>query len=305
METINTVETVTRATLTHLGKEVEYPKYYNPSILEKEPRKYNRQKYNIDPDIFFGGYDVWNCWEFSWLLSNGAPLNGVLKITYDCNNDHIVESKSLKLYLNSFAMTKIDATHYATSVQMCIDMIEKDLSDLLSTKVTATILSLDEYNRTVFKANDSGFFNIDLFAPSTRIETYTTDFSLLQTIENGETSPQRFCSGLLRSNCPHTGQSDWADCYIENFNDKKINSESLLRFLVSFRDTSHYHEETCESVFKGLYDLVGPEIAVGCLYTRRGGIDINPFRYGTTGAYNTSYLRQRVEQTAWAKTARQ
>ena len=266
-----------------LGQTVTYPKYYDPSILVSEPRQNNRTHLDIsDDDLPFVGVDVWNAYEVSTLTDKGLPVAGVMKIIYPCDSKYIVESKSIKLYLNSFNMSKLGDT-----VQEAIENIKKqvseDLSNLLETDVIVEFFTDSEArDKTPINPNRDMYETLEDL-PQAEIETfdtYTETPDLLQYLtEAQDTTSKFFHSSLLKSNCRVTSQPDWGDCYIYIKSKRRVKRMSLLKYLVSFRDECHFHEEICEAVYKRLQDVYQPEeLCVMCLYARRGGIDINPIR---------------------------
>lgn len=286
---------------THLGKTSEYKSQYDPSLLVREPRQSNRVHLNIsDDNLPFIGTDTWNAYEISGLTNNGAPVTGVAKIVYPCTNKYIVESKSLKLYFNSFNMTKLGETAY--DVQQAIERrASEDLSKLLETDVLVTIfnvskggLSFQRSPRKTWWDDDVGpskFYSIPVEYQTLEdtvsltdltVDKYTECADLLQVDTTGKESVEEefLHSSLLKSNCRVTSQPDFGDVFIYvKYNEKKLSSESLLKYIISFRDECHFHEEICETIYTRLWNFLEPkELAVKCLYTRRGGIDICPER---------------------------
>jgi 7-cyano-7-deazaguanine reductase len=269
---------------THLGKNSAYIKQYTPSLLVREPRQSNRKHLGISDEVPpFVGSDVWNGYEVSCLLNNGTPVNATARVSYDSNNKFIVESKSMKLYWNSFNMTKLgDSAAYA--FHEIEDRASRDLSDLLETKVQVGVLG-SMYDHPV-QPNYWGidYLNIDVNCQNgAYCDTYNETPALL--VANGyefaadANTPQLFWSSALKSNCRVTSQPDFGDVYIHYKGKYKISQRNLLKYIVSFRDECHFHEEICETIYKRLYDLFEPqELMVACLYTRRGGWDINPIR---------------------------
>ena len=271
----------------HLGQVSKYKDQYDPSLLVKEPRSNNRTHLNIqDDDLPFVGHDTWNAYEVSALTEKGLPVAGVAKIVYPCDSKYIVESKSIKLYFNSFNMYKC-GTDQQQVLQFVTSRASSDLSSLLETQVNVciepagsactavTLFDADQY-QTLENMIDEQQLNQMQFT------SYSEDPALLE-IEplTGEVQAvtQRYHSALLKSNCRVTSQPDWGDIYIHIKSQLPVNEASLLRYIVSFRDECHFHEEICETVFKRLNDIFTPlELCVTCLYARRGGIDINPVR---------------------------
>lgn len=268
-----------------LGKKTEDIGEYNPSILVAVPREENRRQYSIaSENLPFDGWDVWHCYEFSALTGKNMPVTRVLKLKYSCKSPYIIESKSLKLYLNSFNMTNF-GTDTESCLEECKALIEKDLSERLMSDVEANFIDDNFKREEIF----SDYVDIlSLTGDGVEISDYKENPELLG-IEriNGKKCEFYLKFGSLRSNCRVTHQPDFGDLYVYYKSVKAINYESLLKYLVSFRSEYHFHEECCEMIFKRLSDLLEQdyELMVAALYTRRGGIDITPIRY-TKGLKN-------------------
>lgn len=266
-----------------LGQTVTYPKYYDPEILVSEPRQNNRTHLGIsDDNLPFVGVDVWNAYEVSTLTNKGLPVAGVMKIVYPCDSKYIVESKSIKLYLNSFNMSKMGDT-VCEAIDNVKRIVKDDLGKLLETTVEVELLTDDQVVK--FKPtspNRNMYETLELLPDAENItfDTYTETPELLEVMNESSTlSSKFFHTALLKSNCRVTSQPDWGDCYIYMKSNKIVKRMSLLKYLVSFRDECHFHEEICEAVYKRLLDLYQPkDLMVMCLYARRGGLDINPIR---------------------------
>lgn len=293
----------------HLGQTSQYKSIYDPQLLVREPRSNNRQHLNIaEDDLPFVGYDVWNAYEISCLNSNGVPVTGFAKITYPCNSTYIVESKSLKLYLNSFNMTYFDSVDQSQIYNILEEFITEDLSHLLKTNVTCKIFpstASTGYKDVVDDLSD--YITLENMECNKGIicDTYSEDASLLKSTQYTDRSVtiQRYHSSLLKSNCRVTSQPDWGDVYIHYKGNYSLDPTSLLKYIVSFRDECHFHEEICETIYKRLYDAFKPsELIVTCLYVRRGGIDINPTR---SNNLNTIYKVFTDPDIIFKKTARQ
>ena len=264
----------------HLGQKSLGSETYEPTLLVPIPRIENRKQYDINnSELPFEGYDIWHGYEFSSMTNNNVPITRLIKIKYNCNSEFLVESKSLKLYLNSFNMTK-----FGNSIEDCLDickkLIEKDLSNTLKTPVkiefidntTPKIEIFDEYINLIKLVNEKDLV-ISQFKESPEVlEIDTINF---------EPRAFRLTFDSLRSNCRVTHQPDFGDVFIYYNSKKHINEISLIKYLVSFRSEYHFHEECCEMIFKRLMDLLDEqdELFVGALYTRRGGIDICPVRW--------------------------
>jgi len=271
----------------HLGQTSEYKDQYDPSLLVNEPRSNNRKHLDLsDAALPFVGYDTWNAYEVSGLTNNGLPVAGVAKVVYPCDSKYIVESKSIKLYFNSFNMFRCG--DQPVDVLDFIDQkATEDLSALLETTVhvhtqPANFIAkgdavLDRYN---YRTIESIYSQEELSEMT--LNTYSESPELLEMEDSSEevkSEEVRWHSSLLKSNCRVTSQPDWGDVYIMYKGQTHVTSDSLLKYIVSFRDECHFHEEICETIYKRLYDVLSPEeLVVTCLYARRGGIDINPVR---------------------------
>ena len=271
----------------HLGQTSQYKSTYDPELLVKEPRSNNRQYLNIfDDDLPFVGSDTWNAYECSFLLNNGLPVTGVLKINYPCNSQYIVESKSIKLYLNSFNMQKM-GNDKQDAIEKFVKTVSNDLTNLLGGQADVYFHlghEVDNYNIGAKKEWDiSNYKNVDLYDINETISQYSEDPSLLEGVSRKRDLTQKFYSGLLKSNCRVTSQPDWGDVFIHIKSKTALDSRSILKYIISFRDECHFHEEICECIYKRLLDMCDPsELFVMCLYARRGGIDINPVRATST-----------------------
>jgi 7-cyano-7-deazaguanine reductase len=271
----------------HLGKTSEYKSQYDAALLVREPRCNNRKHLDINDDALpFYGYDAWNAYEVSALTDDGMPVVGVAKIVYPCSSKYIVESKSLKLYFNSFNMTKLGKT--AKDVLNSIQIYAiTDLSKLLETEVEVKVFTNSEI---VSEVTDvfSEYYNEyttleDTLGDIGTVNVYQETPALLQIIDHHVNSSAsklyKYHSALLKSNCRVTSQPDFGDVFITFKGKKTISPESLLKYIVSFRDECHFHEEICETIYNRLWNLgILDELSVMCLYTRRGGIDICPER---------------------------
>ena len=307
----------------HLGQRSEYKTKYDHRLLVREPRQSNRAHLGINDDTsLFVGYDVWNAYEVSGLTINGVPVTGYAKIRYSCTNKYIVESKSLKLYFNSFNMSQLGEN--ADKVRSAIEYFaERDLSRLLETSVEVTVFpcsqeqSIHELPRYRGSPDEHYFKKYVTLEDAIHINEiecsqYNEDPSLLEIEsvwpeEDGSGTTQLYHSSLLKSNCRVTGQPDWGDVYILMKSHAIVNLTSLLKYIVSFRDECHFHEEICETIYKRLSDAFTPtDLCVSCLYVRRGGIDINPVRASRTPLITAGDIRHLVSiESPFIKTSRQ
>lgn len=263
---------------THLGKKSEGSETYAPSLLVAIPRLENRKQYNIkNEQLPFEGFDIWHAYEFSAMSKNGLPVTKVLKLKYNCSSEFLIESKSLKLYLNSFNMSRF-GKDVNECLKICKNIIEKDLSEKLQTSVAAEFLAGNTSRIEIF----NNYVNIIELVDENKIsiKNFKESPELLE-IENCKINEYYLTFDSLRSNCRVTHQPDFGDVFIYYKSKKHITEESLVKYLSSFRCEYHFHEECCEMIFKRLYDLLDKDdkLMVCALYTRRGGIDICPVRY--------------------------
>ena len=279
-ENVKNYEEVKDIASRHLGKVGGdgYSDQYNPELLVKIPRVLNREGYKLTGKEF-RGVDVWNAYEVSAITTKGQPVAGMLKIVCPSDSEFHVESKSIKLYLNSFNMTQI-----GDSAADCISGIEarvkRDLDELLETNTTVSFYASDLETEPLSFSDD--FQEIGDIVDLDQIDftAFKSDSSQLAEVlsENGE-DEIKLRSNLLRSNCRVTNQPDWGDVFIFMKGEKLPAADSLAKYIVSHRTVSHFHEEICEMIFAHLTERFKPEqLMVSCLYTRRGGIDINPIR---------------------------
>lgn len=250
-----------------LGIKSGYDEAYNPSRLFPIPRAIKREEIGIDPNnLPFFGFDFWNHYEVSWLNSKGKPMVAMAEILYDCTSPLIIESKSLKLYFNSFNNTQIESTAHLEQV------ITEDLENALKTRVYVDIKALD----TKCPSINSNFQGENIDEQDISCTQYTVESGFLET-ENQYVEEVLF-SDLLKSNCLVTHQPDWGSVQI-SYKGKKINRKGLLRYIVSFRNHNEFHEQCIERIYIDIMRYCKPDIlTVYGRYTRRGGLDINPLR---------------------------
>ena len=247
-----------------LGKKANFSETLNPSHLFPIPRKEKRDEINYNASLF-SGEDVWTCYELSWLDASGKPHIGVITLSYSSTSEFIIESKSLKLYLNSFNFTSFN------SFEEVRRQIETDLSTALKSKVN--VLSCTD-KKAVSYTFDPSFICVD----SIESTGFSYDYSPSCLDVKKSLGTQYLYSNLLRSNCLVTNQPDWGTVFIAVKN-AQIVPESFLKYIVSFRNHREFHEQCVERIAMDLYQLTGENVTVLARYTRRGGIDINPFRY--------------------------
>jgi len=265
-----------------LGKSTEYQLNYDASLLFRIPRAENREKYAIDSAASpFVGYDVWNCYELSFLTSNGLPVVCLLKMVVSSHSEYIVESKSLKLYLFSLNMKRFESTINA-SLQKAQQLIKADLEALLETEVQISLLHDSDKEKSIFVSHDqlqlSSLIDDQVLA-TIEFDHFKEAPDLLIGSKCERSQLLQFKCDLLRSNCRVTNQPDWGELFVTIESNFKIDLVQMLAYIVSFREENHFHEEVVEMIYKRLWDTFSPsKLMVAATYTRRGGIDINPIR---------------------------
>lgn len=259
--------TMSTSTVEHspLGKEVGYVSEYAPELLFPVPRV----KVWVDKGLAacpFQGYDIWNAYEMSWLNSNGLPQVAIGEFRVPAESANLIESKSFKLYLNSLNQTRFENW---TQVEAALI---KDLSACAGAPVGVILRRVSEVSHI-----QTGFDGACLDDLDVEIEAYNVDASLLAT-QGDDVVTEALYSDLLRSNCPVTGQPDWGSVCV-TYTGKRMDREALLKYIVSFREHSGFHEQCVETIFVDLLQHCAPrELTVYARYVRRGGLDINPLR---------------------------
>ena len=270
-----------------LGKSSEYRDTYSPELLFPIPRSTNRLQLGIagNAALPFDGVDIWNSYEFSWLTPSGKPAVALVEFRVPANSPNLIESKSFKLYLNSFNQTVFD------SLEKIRQILEHDLSAAAGGRVAVRLS--DIHDTLAYSVTSPHAQCID--ALEVQIASYShPSVSMLKASACHDTTEQ-LCSHLLKSNCPVTGQPDWGSVFINYQADNKLDQASLLQYIVSFRQHADFHEHCVERIFMDLYTLLAPrQLEVYARYTRRGGLDINPYR--TLDAHGVSHNRRLVRQ---------
>lgn len=250
-----------------LGDRVDHSEQYDPTQLESFEREERRNGY-----VKMFGVDIWTCFEVSYLKPNGLPNFLVLRLSNPADSKRIYESKSLKLYLNSFNNTTFN------SEEEVIEVIKTDLSRIAEGNVLVEKV-------VKFQSETTRYYNAN------KLEDYVKDIKVTEYHYNplllelkparlNREEPIELYTDLLRSNCEITNAPDWAKVYITYVpNESEVTYESLLKYLVSIRNHQMFHEPTTELIFQDLVKVLNPKsLTVICQYTRRGGIDINPIR---------------------------
>lgn len=257
-----------------LGKSVTYSDHYDVSLLQPVPRALNRNMIGLTNELPFSGNDIWNGYELSWLNAKGMPQVAILRCTVAYDSINIIESKSFKLYLNSFNNSRFDSIEQVKSV------LTTDLSQCAQGTVTVDIIPNCEFNHQQLHIPKGTLLDtLDL-----SFDEYVVSPNLLQA--NDREIVQEFLySNLLKSNCLITNQPDWASVFIK-YTGPRIDHESLLRYLISFRQHNEFHEQCVERIFCDLmHNCRCEQLTVLARYTRRGGLDINPFRSNFESPY--------------------
>lgn len=250
-----------------LGRQSEYDSHYNPDKLFPILRKKQREEIEVPEKLPFFGYDLWNHYEVSWLNEKGKPIVALAEIVYGCETPFLIESKSMKLYFNSFNNTKFENEKALTN------LIKKDLEERIGGSVSVKINTLSALIDEKYSVGLEGecLDSLDITCTAYQIEP-----ALLSSEE--ELVEETLFSNLLKSNCLITHQPDWASIQI-TYQGKKINKEGLLRYLISFRNHNEFHEQCIERIFMDIMKYCQPkELTIYGRYTRRGGLDINPYR---------------------------
>jgi 7-cyano-7-deazaguanine reductase len=267
-----------------LGQSVSYPNNFDASLLEAIPRQIKRSEIGIDEKTLpFVGEDIWNAFELSWLNLKGKPVVAIAEFRIPFNSANLVESKSFKLYLNSYNQTGFES---AQDVQRQLIV---DLSALIEAQLAVKIFDVDDA-QVMSLASLSGE-NIDHLDIEVKSYDYQPDLLLDST--SSEKVTESLHSHLLKSNCLITNQPDWGSVEI-TYSGAKINRERLLQYLISFRQHNEFHEQCVERIWVDIMKYCRPEkLSVYARYTRRGGLDINPFRSNFEKvANNTRLARQ-------------
>lgn len=268
-----------------LGKATEYKSSYDASLLQGVPRALNRNELALNPDnLPFFGVDLWNLYELSWLNSKGKPVvaTGVVNVPFD--SDNLIESKSFKLYLNSFNQSRFSS----------LDEVQKTVTADLSKCANKAVSVELNGNLDRFADKLGTFTGVCLDTLDIEIDNYQLTPEYLQDLSSGETVTETLYSHLLKSNCLITSQPDWGSIEI-SYTGKKLDREKLLRYLISFRQHNEFHEQCVERIYCDLMKFAQIDsLSVYARYTRRGGLDINPLRTSQNSSTinNLRLLRQ-------------
>jgi 7-cyano-7-deazaguanine reductase len=256
-----------------LGRDVAYPRDYDPDLLFPIPRAQGRDELGVREEALpFIGHDRWHAYELSWLDTRGKPQVATATIVIPADSPDLVESKSLKLYLNSLNASRFDDADTVRAT------IAADVSRTAGAEATV-VFGLpafgggdgDASHRSASNETsiDSLEIDIDDYGPPNATHLTCADHIVVE---------EHLRSDLLKSNCPVTGQPDWATLHL-HYRGPRIYRGGLLRYLVSFRDHAEFHEQCVERIFVDVLQHCQPQtLSVEARYTRRGGLDINPWR---------------------------
>jgi len=251
-----------------LGKSSAYQSQYAPDLLFPIARQQKRDELGLSGTLPFFGVDIWNAYELSWLNMRGKPQVAIATITAPADSPNIIESKSFKLYLNSFNQTRL------AGPDALLALLRDDLSDGFGAPVHVTLTSPEAFGGIKMGELDGVLLDrldveIDAYSPSPQL--------LKVNHENGQVE-ETLMSHLLKSNCLVTGQPDWGTVQIR-YVGPQIDQEGLLKYLIGFREHNEFHEQCVERIFMDVLRQCQPtKLAVYARYTRRGGLDINPWR---------------------------
>ncbi|AGF48897.1 NADPH-dependent 7-cyano-7-deazaguanine reductase QueF [Candidatus Kinetoplastidibacterium galati] len=247
-----------------LGHDIEYSFKYDPNYLFAIPRK-------TISKIPMYGLDIWNIYELSWLNNNGKPEIAIAKIEIPSNSLNIIESKSLKLYLNSFNNTNFE------NINEVKDILNKDISNAIQCPVFIKMITPENFHMLyIEKSSDVGLCIDDI---EVKINIYKPSPELLELSNTSvDVVSETIISRMFRSRCPVTGQPDWASIKIK-YKGIKIDHSSILKYIISYRDHLGFHENCIDKIFMDISYTCQPNyLSVYGNFTRRGGIDINPWR---------------------------
>jgi 7-cyano-7-deazaguanine reductase len=255
-----------------LGKSTDYRDIYDASLLQPVPRSLNRDPLGLHADnLPFHGGDIWTLYELSWLNAKGLPQVAVGHVELSDTSVNLVESKSFKLYLNSFNQTRFANWEEVRAT------LERDLRHCAQGDVTVALYRIDEMEGQPI----AHFHGACIDEQDIEIDSYEFSADYLQDAASGKVVEETLVSHLLKSNCLITHQPDWGSVQIQ-YRGPKIDREKLLRYLVSFRNHNEFHEQCVERIFNDIQRFCQPEsLSVYARYTRRGGLDINPWRSNT------------------------
>ena len=259
-----------------LGHEVAYPNAYDPALLFPIAREVNRADLPDHPE--WHGADIWNAYEISWLNPKGKPVVALARFVVPCDTPNLIESKSFKLYLNSFNEVRFDSLESVRTLMA---------ADLGRTAGGAIDVRITPVRQAQIECGSLPGVNIDDL--DIEVQRYLPDAALLRTTASAHEVSETLTSDLLKSNCPVTGQPDWGSILVQ-YTGPEIDRGSLLQYVISLRQHNEFHEHCVEQMFSDIWQRCRPSsLLVYARYTRRGGLDINPWR--STGHVNIDDIR--------------
>jgi len=249
-----------------LGKAVPHSPRYHPGHLYPLPRQEGRSEIGLVETLPFSGADIWNAYEISWLNNLGRPEIAVGQFVFPGDSPNLIESKSLKLYLNSLNLERFD------SVAAVRTTIAKDLTDKAGRPVDVVLYQIDDYAiANIDKPPGNCLDNVEI-----EVAGFQIDPGTLSTLP--KQAEETLYSNLLRTNCSVTGQPDWGTIVIR-YSGLQLDPAGLLKYIVSYREHTGFHENCVERIFCDILDRCKPEqLFIQAQFTRRGGLDINPWR---------------------------
>jgi 7-cyano-7-deazaguanine reductase len=251
-----------------LGRGTPYPSRYDPTLLFPIARAQGRAELGIGAELPFRGVDIWNAYEVSWLDARGKPVVALAEFRVPAESPNLVESKSFKLYLNSYNQERID------NIDALRARLVQDLSAAAGAAVTVALTPADRFAQAAVEE----FEGESIDEARVAIDDYGPPNAAHLRADGTDTVEEALVSDLLKSNCPVTGQPDWASVRIR-YAGPRIDRAGLLRYIVSFREHAGFHEQCIERIFVDLQQRCAPlRLEVYARYTRRGGLDINPWR---------------------------
>ncbi|WP_334036475.1 NADPH-dependent 7-cyano-7-deazaguanine reductase QueF [Alteromonas macleodii] len=259
-----------------LGKQVDYEFEYNPDLLQGVPRSLSRDTLNLSGSgLPFDGIDTWTGYELSWLNLKGKPNVAILECHVPITSKNLIESKSFKLYLNSFNQTKF------ASAEDVRQVLQADLSACAGESVEVKLILPEQFSSLQFQEfNGTLLDSLDV-----EIDQYSPNTQYLSVAKSEAGVQETLVSHLLKSNCLITSQPDWASIQVR-YEGKAIEHEGLLKYLISFRQHNEFHEQCVERIYNDIMQHCRPDKLTVCArYTRRGGLDINPFRSNYEAPY--------------------
>ena len=267
-----------------LGKSSAYQSQYAPELLFPIARQQKRDELQLTGALPFFGVDIWNGYELSWLNMRGKPQVAIATFTVPADSPNIIESKSFKLYLNSFNQTRL------ANQEALVELLREDVSAAAGAPVSVVVTMQEDFGR--LKMGELEGLLLDRL--DIEVDNYSPSPALLKATRGQPPVNETLVSHLLKSNCLVTGQPDWGSVQIHYIGDQ-IDQEGLLKYLIGFREHNEFHEQCVERIFVDILRQCAPQkLAVYARYTRRGGLDINPWRanFSTSRPPNLRNARQ-------------